>query len=203
MNWIQHPVVLEGSKVQLVPLEDKHFDALIAMSSVAEIWEHLSIPANDPGQLSSTLKSAVLNRMMGSEYPFVILEKQTGKVIGCTRYMDMSKEHRKLEIGWTWNHPGYWQKGYNTEAKLLLLTYAFETLGCVRVQLKTRDANQRSRNAILKIGATFEGIMRKERIRFDGPRNTAVFSIIDDEWTVVKNMLQEKVSRNYENISSN
>ena len=100
-------------------------------------------------------------------------------------------EHRKLEIGWTWYDPAYWRTGYNRECKLLLLTYCFEVLNTVRVQLQTDENNERSRTAILGIGATYEGTMRKERIRANGAnRNTAMYSIIDDEWVEVKAKLQ-------------
>lgn len=200
MNRIQHPVILEGEHVKLVPLDETHFDTLVTQSNDARIWEFLSIDGTDETSLRTALKSAILKRMNGEEYPFVILDKANGNIIGCTRYMDIFPEHRKLEIGWTWYLPAYWGKWHNLECKLLLLTYAFETLQCVRVQLKTWDKNMRSRTAILKTGAQFEGILRNERIRYDGiVRNTAVFSIVDTEWEAVKAELQLKVNNIYKN----
>lgn len=191
MNWIQHPLILEGKYVRLVPLSNEHIDELISISTEERIWEFLSKPGYDADVLRTELKSAILKRMNGEEYPFVIIDKLNNKIIGCTRYMDMYPEHRKLEIGWTWYNPAYWGTGYNNECKLLLLTHAFESLNCVRVTLKTWDKNMRSRKAIQKIGAQFEGILRNERIRYDGTiRNTAVFSIIAEEWTGIKESLQ-------------
>jgi len=194
MNWIQHPLVLEGERVKLVPLDDKYFDELIEVSRDKRIWEFLSIDGTDEDSLRTALKSATLKRMNGEEYPFIIIDKVKNAVIGCTRYMEIAPEHKKLEIGWTWYIPAYWATGYNTECKLLLLTYAFETLKCMRVQLKTWDKNLRSRAAILKLGAQFEGILRNNIIRYDGVmRNTCYFSIIDTEWSDVKLMLQKRV----------
>jgi RimJ/RimL family protein N-acetyltransferase len=194
MNWITRPVILEGARVRLEPLAERHFDELIKQSSPAEIWTHLSINGDDPETLRTTLKSALLKKISGEEYPFIIIDKLTGGIIGCTRYMEMMQEHRKLEIGWTWYIPSYWATGYNTECKLLLLTYAFETLNAVRVQLKTSGKNLRSQAAIKKIGAIYEGTLRKARIGNNGEvRDTAMFSIIDEEWSGVKQMLAEKI----------
>lgn len=195
MNRIKHPVVLEGKRVKLVPLEDTYFDELIALSTNKDVWEFLSIPGYEPDTLRTELRSAVLKRMTGEEYPFVIIDKLADKVIGCTRYLDIHPQHRKLEIGWTWYDKNYWATGYNTECKYLLLTHCFETLKTIRVQLRTWDKNMRSRKAIEKIGGQFEGILRNERIRYDGSiRSTAMFSIIDDEWPGVKQMLEEKLT---------
>lgn len=196
MNWISHPLTLDGGQVKLVPLEEKYFDELITVSNDKRIWEFLSIDGTDKDSLRTALKSALLKRMNGEEYPFIIIDKVRNCVIGCTRYMEISPEHKKLEIGWTWYIPSYWATGYNTECKLLLLTYAFETLHCMRVQLKTWDKNMRSRAAILKLGAQFEGILRNNMLRYDGViRNTVYFSIIDTEWPNVKPTLQKRISR--------
>lgn len=196
MNWIPHPLTLEGEHVKLIPLDEKYYNELIDVSRDKRIWEFLSIDGTDEAALRTALKSAVLKRMSGEEYPFLIIDKANNSVIGCTRYMDMFPEHKKLEIGWTWYIPSYWGTGYNFECKLLLLTYAFETKKCVRVQLKTWDKNMRSRTAIQKIGGQFEGILRSERIRYDGiVRNTAVFSIVDSEWEQAKAELQQKAGK--------
>ena len=190
MNWIQHPVILQGEKVKLVPLEHAHFGELLEVGKQERIWEHISINGADPERLLQHLKSAVLKRTTGEQYPFTVIDQKTGKIIGSTLFHNLFPEHRKLEIGWTWYDPVYWRTGYNRECKLLLLTYCFETLKTVRVQLQTDENNTRSRTAILGIGATFEGIMRKERIRANGAfRNTAMYSIIDEEWPRVKSLL--------------
>ncbi|MCW3124338.1 MAG: N-acetyltransferase [Flavipsychrobacter sp.] len=190
MNWIQHPVILEGDKVKLVPLENAHFADLVSVAKDPRIWEFISINGADENSLLQHLKSAVLRRGTGEQYPFTVIDKVTNKIIGNTFFHNIFPEHRKLEIGWTWYAPEYWRTGYNRECKLLLLTYCFETLKAVRVQLQTDETNMRSRTAILGMGATFEGVMRKERIRANGLfRNTAMYSIIDDEWSTVKSRL--------------
>ncbi len=198
MNWIYHPIILEGDKVMLVPLEHKHFPDLIAIAKDKRIWEHISIDGSDSDRMERHLKSAILKRGTGEQYPFTVIDKLTKKIIGSTFLHNIFPEHRKLEIGWTWYAPEYWRTGYNRECKLLLLRYCFETLKAVRVQLQTDATNMRSRTAIEGIGAIFEGIMRKERIRANGVfRNTVMYSIIDDEWDKVKSMLIAKTGKIY------
>ena len=187
MSWIQHPVILEGDRVKLVPLDNSHFPDLLAIARQSQIWEFMSINGADEHRLTAHLRGAMLKRATGEQYAFTVLDKRTGKVIGSTLFHNIFPEHRKLEIGWTWYHPDYWRTGYNRECKLLLLTYCFETLHTIRVQLVTDENNHRSRNAILGIGAQFEGILRNERIRANGAyRNTVMYSIIENEWPAVK-----------------
>lgn len=196
MNWIPHPTILEGARVRLVPLEHAHFDELVHVARQENIWEHISINGADSSLLLQHLRSAILKRGTGEQYPFTVVDKLTGKLIGSTLYHNIFPEHKKLEIGWTWYDPTYWRTGYNRECKLLLLTYSFELLKTVRVQLQTDENNHRSRTAILGIGATFEGILRKERIRTNGTfRNTAMYSILDDEWPRVKELLATSLNR--------
>ncbi|MEI8280564.1 MAG: GNAT family protein [Bacteroidota bacterium] len=194
MSWIQPPVILESKNIKLVPLDANHFPDLISIGANKEIWAHLPADGSDAHTLLHELKSAVLKRVSGSEYPLTIFDNQQHKIIGSTRLLNIFPEHRKLEIGWTWYDPAYWGTGYNTECKLLLLTYCFETLGTVRVQLQTREQNFRSQAAIKKIGATFEGILRNDRIRTDGTKNTFMFSIIDSEWPAVKANLEKMIA---------
>ncbi len=196
MSWIQHPVVLEGNKVRLVPLESGHFPDLVAVAKNERIWEHISINGANSDVIMAHLRSALLKRATGEQYAFTVIDKSTGGIIGSTLFHNIYPEHRKLEIGWTWYDPAYWRTGYNRECKLLLLQYAFEQLKAVRVQLQTDATNLRSRTAIEGIGGTFEGLLRKERIRANGVfRTTAMFSIIDDEWPQVKQMLHDKIAR--------
>lgn len=193
MNWIQHPVILQGEKVTLVPLDNAHFTELLEVGKQEQIWEHISINGADRERLMQHLKSAVLKRGTGEQYPFTVIDNKTNRIIGSTLFHNIFPEHRKLEIGWTWYDPAYWRTGYNRECKLLLLTYCFESLKTVRVQLQTDENNIRSRTAILGIGATFEGVLRKERIRANGAfRNTVMYSIIDEEWPGVKEKLSVK-----------
>jgi N-acetyltransferase len=192
---IQHPVVLEDEHILLQPLDAAHFDALIAIGLAPEIWTHLAIDGFMPDVLMTELKAALVKRATREQYPFTVVDKRTGAIIGSTRLYNIFPEHRKLEIGWTWYSPEYWGTGSNTACKLLLLTYCFETLGTVRVQLQTREQNLRSRAAIEKLGAKLEGILRNDRIRKEGiSRNTAIFSIIDSEWPAVKQGLQQQLT---------
>ncbi len=174
-----------------MPLDSAHFDELAQVAAQEQIWERMSINGSDKDKITQHLKTALLRRAAGEQYPFTIVDKVHNKIIGSTMFHNIFPEHRKLEIGWTWYDPAYWRTGYNRECKLLLLTYCFEVLNTVRVQLQTDENNERSRTAILGIGATYEGTMRKERIRANGAyRNTAMYSIIDDEWVEVKAKLQ-------------
>ncbi len=190
MNRIQHPVILQGENVKLVPLDHDHFPQLIDVAKQEKIWEFFSVKGSDSGTLLKYLKSSVLKRPTGEQYPFTVFDLKTNKIIGHTMLYNFYPEFRKLEIGWTWYDPAYWRTGYNRECKLLLLTYCFETLKTIRVQLLTDENNHRSRTAILGIGATLEGIHRNERIRANGAyRNSAMYSIIESEWPEVKKKL--------------
>jgi len=196
MNWIKHPVTLDGERVKLVALEHAHFPALLEIGRQEKIWEFMSINGAEAQVLERHLKMAILKRSTGEWYPFTVIDKATGSIIGCTLYHNIFPEHRKLEIGWTWYDPAYWRTGYNRECKLLLLTHCFESLNTIRVQLVTDENNHRSRTAILGIGASFEGILRHDRIRANGAyRNTAMFSIIDSEWSSVKQRLAGDIAR--------
>lgn len=196
MHWLQHPVILENERVKLLPLESSHFDELLHIAKAPEIWQYLSFNRLDSDAFRNELRSAVLRKTTGEEYPFTVFDNATGKVIGSTRFYNMYPAHRKLEIGWTWYDPSYWGHGHNAACKLLLLAHAFEVLHCVRVQFQVHDQNARSRAAVEKLGAKFEGVLRNERIRDNGDiRNTAVYSIIDAEWAEVKRRLHERINR--------
>lgn len=196
MSWLQPSITLQGNRVRLEPLSTGHFDELLSIASANEqIWIHLPVYGANGELLLAELKSALTKRAMGEQYPFVIIDSVNNKLIGSTRFLNIFPEHRKLEIGWTWYDPAYWGTGYNIECKYMLLTYCFETLKCIRVQLQASEKNERSRAAIQKIGGKFEGVLRNDRVRPDGTlRNTAVFSIIDSEWREVKKMLEDKMN---------
>ena len=131
----------------------------------------------------------------GAEVPFVIRTQATGQVIGSTRYLDIRRPHRALEIGWTWLGTSFQRTEANTEAKFLLLQHAFEGLGAIRVQLKTDERNIRSQRAIERIGASREGVHRKQMVLWDGfVRNAVFYSITDDEWPLVKSRFQKRLS---------
>jgi RimJ/RimL family protein N-acetyltransferase len=176
-------------------LQEAHFDELVRSAADSRIWTHLPVDGNDGDKLRRELITAVLNRTVGSHYPFTVFAQDGNRIIGSTRFFDIIEEHKKLEIGWTWYHPDAWGKGFNTECKLLLLGHAFEVLGANRVQLKTRTTNLRSRAAIEKIGAVYEGTLRADRIGRDGAiRDTVMYSVIAPEWPATRAHLQELLS---------
>lgn len=183
--------ILDGQIVELVPLERSHFPELEILSKNKGIWEFYVLDGSDSKRFLGTLDSAMMEKEKGRQLPFVIFHKQHKKLIGGTRlFFDVAPMHKKIEIGWTWLHPDYWASAVNLDCKLLLLTFCFEKLGAIRVQLKTDENNIRSRKAIEKIGARFEGVLRNEMLRDNGTkRNSAYYSIIDTEWQSVKKML--------------
>ncbi len=190
MSWIQHPLILEGQKVILVPLERKHFDGHAELAKNKDIWTWYHYDGTNKDTLVKNLEDTLTLFDRGEQYPFTVIDKLKGKIIGTTRFLRINPEFRNLEIGATWYNPDYWSKGYNEECKLLLLTYCFETLHCVRVQFTAWDKNLRSRKAIERIGAKFEGIMRNAGIRLGEVRSNACYSIIIEEWDEVKDTLQ-------------
>jgi len=188
--WLHHPIHLSGTRVRLEPLNESHIPDLVALGSDPTIWTHLPFDGSNAAKLTRELGIALVNRVQGSQYPFAILEQESNRIIGSTRLFDIFPEHKKLEIGWTWYAKDAWGKGFNTECKLLLLRYCFETLQANRVQLKTRKTNLRSQAAILKIGASYEGLLRNDRVMPDGSiRDTMVYSIILEEWPKVESLL--------------
>lgn len=191
-SWIPHPLALEATRVRLIPLEENHLPALEKLARDPRIWEFYPTSLHTPEKFAAAYRMAFAARAGGTQYPFVIYHRKEKKIIGSTRLLDIHPEHRKLEIGWTWLEPAYWGSGINRECKLLLLTYCFEELGAVRVQLKTDETNLRSRRAIEKTGARFEGILRSDMIRDNGTyRNSAYFSIIEAEWPEQSKILKE------------
>jgi N-acetyltransferase len=199
-NWIKHPLKLEGKKVILLPLSEEYFDELINSSQDEIIWKYMPIKGTDKEVFLSTLKDAILKRDKKEQYPFVIINKMNGKIMGSTRFLHLNEEHRNLEIGYTWYLPEYWGKGYNEECKYILLRYCFEELKTIRVQVITSDKNLRSRKAIERIGGKLEGILRSVVIRQGDKRNVAYYSIIEEEWNEVKQMLSKLYENKYANM---
>lgn len=189
-TWIPYPTVLTGQVVELQPLETRHFPALIALAADARIWAHYVYDASVPGKMESLLTQALAERDKGSQFPFVIINKTSRQIIGSTRLMEIQPAHRKLEIGTTWMHPEVWGSAVNLDAKLLLLTFCFETLKTLRVQFRTDVLNLRSRKAIEKIGGVFEGIIRNDLLRENNTnRDSALYSMVASEWQVQKQIL--------------
>lgn len=187
-----HPVVLEGRYVRLEPLSREHLDGIAAAGSYDDIWAWLSVRPVGREGFAQWIDTALAARGAGTELPFTTIDRASGEIVGCTRYLNIERASRRLEIGWTWITPRMQRTYVNTEAKYLQLRHCFEDLGCLRVELKTDRRNEKSRNAMLRIGAQFEGIARKQMLTFDGAnRDNAWFAIIDDDWPDVKARLEE------------
>ena len=188
------PITLEGEYARLEPLTLAHEEGLIAAASDGELWNtNVTIIPNREG-MRSYIETALAGQAHGSEIPFAIINKASGQVAGSTRFYEISQFDRKAAIGYTWLAKSAQRTPINTEAKLLLLTHAFESWGCVRVELITDVLNEQSRAAILRLGAKQEGILRKHLILPNGRiRDSVFFSIIDDEWPAVKAALIAKL----------
>jgi len=194
--WIKHPTILKGQLVDLLPLEKQHFDELYLAAADKKLWEQIPVDCSDRERFMSVYDTALAEREKGNHYPFVIYHKETGRIIGSTRWFDIHPEDKKLEIGWTWIIQEYWGTAVNFECKLLLLTHCFDVLQARRVQIKTDQNNLRSRKAIEKIGGQFEGILRKDKIKENGEsRSAAYYSIIDDEWEAAKEKIQFQLDK--------
>jgi RimJ/RimL family protein N-acetyltransferase len=192
LSW--QGAVLEGRGVRLEPMERRHAEGLWEASRDPRVWRWLSIaqPASR-GELEAWLDDALRNAAAGTEIPFVTL--RGGRAVGSTRFLALRPEHRSVEIGWTWLRPDAWRTGVNVGAKLLMLTHAFEVWGCRRVELKTDARNARSRGAMEALGATFEGIHRKHMLVRGGEnRDSAWYSITDDEWPAVAERLRGRLA---------
>ena len=185
------PVILEGRHVRLEPLAKAHLAGLAQVGLDEELWRWIPVPVRTVEEMAAYIEMALQEQERGVSLPFVLMEKATGRAIGSTRYGNIDRTHHRVEIGWTWVGREWQRTAINTQAKYLLLKHAFETLGCIRVELKTDSLNERSRAAILRIGAKEEGIFRNHMITASGRiRHSAYFSIVDSEWPAVKARLE-------------
>ena len=185
---------LTGPRIVLRPLAATDAGALVAAAADGELWSLSFTVVPSAATVDAYIGAALDGHAAGSVMPFVIVLRETGQVIGCTRFWKIDRINRKLEIGHTWLAAS-WQKTFvNSEAKYLLLRKAFDEMGCVRVQFTTDETNAASRAAILRLGAKEEGVIRHERIMPDGrKRNSVRYSIIDDEWPAVKAKLEQRL----------
>ncbi len=189
------PVTLEGRHVRLEPLAKAHLAGLAEVGLHEELWRWIPTAVRTREEMAAYIETALQEQERGVSLPFAILEKATGRAIGSTRYGNIDRTHHRVEIGWTWVAREWQRTAMNTEAKYLLLKHAFESLGCMRVELKTDSLNEKSRAAILRIGAKEEGIFRNHMITASGRiRHSAYYSIIDSEWPAVKARLEAKLS---------
>jgi RimJ/RimL family protein N-acetyltransferase len=185
------PVTLEGERVRLVPLAPEHVEGLYEAAQAPEIWPYLPYAIDSLEKTRFFIEQSLKLQNQGSHLVFTIIDKETDRIVGSTRYLEISPSDKNLEIGFTWYNPSVWRSRVNSECKYLLLRHAFETLGCIRVQFKTDSRNERSQNAIMRLGAVKEGTLRNHRILADGYiRDSVCFSILDREWADVKTRLE-------------
>ncbi|AZQ83107.1 N-acetyltransferase [Colwellia sp. Arc7-635] len=185
-------VILSTNKVTLRPLTLEHLDDFYRAGAFPEIWRW-SLPDKCTSKATAKdwLNYSQAMTDKGEHIPFAIFDNESGELVGSTRYCSIKREDRNVEIGFTFITPKYQRSYINTHAKYCLLKHAFEVLGAIRVEFKTHEKNDKSRKAIARLGAKFEGILRHQRILSDGTfRNTAIFSIIDSEWPTVKVKLE-------------
>lgn len=192
-------VPLGGTIAALEPLDAAHADALWQAAQAPEIWRWLAHIGGSREYFDRWFELSLAAHRTGEEGVFAVRDRRSGKLVGSTRYLAVRPVDRALEIGWTWFDPSVWRTGLNVEVKLLLLTHAFEELGCVRVELKTDARNERSRAAMAAIPAQFEGILRNHMIVPDvGQRDSAYYSVIDSEWPDVRANLQRRLASSAE-----
>jgi RimJ/RimL family protein N-acetyltransferase len=186
---------LEGSIVVLEPLSEEHADELWEAARAPEIWSWLAHIGESREYFDRWMEVTLTDARSGKEGPFATRDRGGGSLIGSSRYLNVRPHDKVVEIGWTWLNPSAWGTGANIEAKLLLLEHAFETLGCLRVEFKTDARNERSRAALSALPAQFEGILRKHMTVPDvGVRDSAYFSVIDDEWPKVRANLRRRLA---------
>jgi N-acetyltransferase len=195
-DWARLSAPLAGRIVRLEPIAPDHEPALWEAAQDPRIWEttHLLIRTRD--DFAVWMENALDEQARRIAAPFVTVDAASDRVLGSTRYGTLRPEHRSLEIGWTWLNPDAWGTGANVEAKLLMLTRAFEELGCVRVEFKTNARNDRSGAALAALPAQFEGVHRKHMIVRDGERrDSAWYSVVDDEWPAVSSNLERRLAQ--------
>lgn len=191
------PVVLTGKHVRLEPMTEEHTSALAEIGIGQPFWDFMLYGnINTVDDMRNWVRDILSRVEKGTDLPFVAIHFASGRVAGATRYLNIMPKDRGLEIGGTWYGTEFQRTIVNTECKYLLLRHAFETLGCIRVQLKTDLRNERSQKAIERIGAVKEGVLRNHMILPDGRiRHSVFYSIIDTEWSEVKKRLEEMLER--------
>ena len=188
------PVSLESKRVRLEPLRTDHAETLYKIGDDREIWRWTTSVIESPEDMEEYVRDALEMQENSEALPFVTIAKKSGEIVGSTRFGHIDVANKRAEIGWTWITPK-WQKTFvNTEAKLLMLTHAFEHWKCVRVEIITDVLNEKSRTAIRRLGAKEEGILRQHMVLKTGRiRDTVVHSIIDSEWSEIKKNLTKKL----------
>jgi RimJ/RimL family protein N-acetyltransferase len=187
---------LEGELVVLEPLQEAHAEGLWEAAQAPEIWSWLTNIGSDRSLFEQWMQAGLEANAAGREGVFAIRRRSEGRLVGSSRYMNVRSDDRVVEIGWSWLHPEAWRSGVNVEAKLLMFGHAFERLGCVRVELKTDARNERSRDAIAALPAQSEGVLRNHMIVPGvGIRDSAYYSVLDEEWSTVRANLEHRLAR--------
>ena len=189
-------VTLTGALVTLEPLQADHHDELVTAASDGRLWDlwYTSVPS--PETMAADIAGRLARRAAGEMVPFTVRRNDTGRAVGMTTYMNIEADVPRLEIGSTWTARSAQRTGVNAESKLLLLTHAFEVLGCLAVEFRTHWHNRQSREAIARLGAKQDGVLRNHRRMPDGSlRDTVVFSITDSEWPAVRAGLRHRLAR--------
>jgi RimJ/RimL family protein N-acetyltransferase len=188
------PITLEGEHVRLEPLSLDHLDRLCTIGLDQHLWQWTVTQIQSCADLRRYIETALAQQEAGAALPFVTIEQASGEVVGSTRYGNIDSNNRRVEIGWTWIASPWQRTAINTETKYLMLRHAFDTMGCIRVEFKTDVLNERSRRAILRLGAQEEGILRQHVITQHGRiRDTIYYSILADEWPATRTRLQARL----------
>jgi len=196
MAFDPQPVLLEGRHVRLEPMTRAHAAGFLAAAADPAMWTYLPrAPFTGLADVEGWIDEALAAQRAGTEVPYATIRRGDGKVVGSTRFIDIRRPHRGLEIGWTWIAPEAQRTPINTEAKYLMLVQAFDVWGAMRVQLKSDERNVKSRRAMERIGAQFEGVLRQQMLRpYDGyVRSSSMYSFIDREWPAAKAALAAKL----------
>ena len=191
------PVILEGKHVRLEPMTEAHVPGLAQIGVGQTFWDFMLYGnINTEADMANWVQDILSRAEKGTDLPFVAIQLASGRLAGATRYLNIMPKDKGLEIGGTWYGPEFQRTAVNTECKYLLLQHAFETLECIRVQLKTDQRNERSQKAIERIGAVKEGVLRNHMILPDGRyRHSVFYSILDSEWPQVKQRLEQMLQR--------
>ncbi len=191
------PVTLAGRRVRMEPLDlERHFEGLVAIGLEPELWRWTQDECLTPEALRVYLERAMSEQREGRSLPFATVDLTRGRIAGCTRFGNIDRRNRRMEIGWTWVGKPFQRSHVNTEAKYLMMRHAFDDLGCVRVELKTNVLNEKSRNAMKRIGCVEEGVLRKHAVNVHGVwRDTIYYSVLDTEWPAVKRRLEGMMER--------
>ncbi len=194
-SWLQE-IELTGARVKLVPLKASHKEALLEAASDGELWNLWYTWVPSEKDIGEYISIALQQKENQTALPFAVLDQRSKKVLGTTRYLNANSNHKRLEIGSTWYTKSAQRTGVNTECKYLMLQHAFDRLNCIAVEFRTNWFNYRSRNAILRLGAKQDGVLRNHRIDRQGKlRDTVVFSIIESEWPTIKQSLDFEMKK--------